>query len=38
LQQCCDRRMMVRDVEVRLLGRRFRECLDTLAKIFGYTT
>jgi hypothetical protein len=38
LQQCCDRRMMVRDVEVRFLGRRFRECLDTLAKIFGYTT
>lgn len=38
LQQIADQRMMTRDVEVRFLGRRFHECLDTLAKVFGLST
>jgi hypothetical protein len=38
IKQCADRRMMTRDVEIRFLGRRFHECLNTLAVVFGYST
>ena len=38
IQKCAERRMMVRDIEVNYIGRRFRECLDTMAIIFGYAT
>ena len=38
IQACAERRMMVREIEINYVGRRFRECLDTMAKIFGYAT
>lgn len=36
LAQCADARGMASDREKNYLGRRFRECLDTLAIVFGY--
>jgi hypothetical protein len=38
VKQTAHRRMMVRDVEMRFIGRRFQECLDTLAVVFGYAS
>jgi hypothetical protein len=38
IQKCAERRMMVREIEIKYIGRRFRECLDTMAIIFGYAT
>jgi hypothetical protein len=29
-------RMMTRDIEINYIGRRFRECLDDLAKLWGF--
>ncbi len=38
IAQCADRRMMTREIELNYVGRRFRECLDTMAILFGYAT
>ncbi len=38
IRQCADRRMMTREREVLFVGSRFRECLNTLAVVFGYST
>lgn len=38
IKQCAHRRMMTREIELNFIGRRFRECLDTMAVVFGYTT
>lgn len=37
LDQVAARRQMVRDVEIRYIGRRFKECLDCLALIYGFS-
>lgn len=36
IAQAADRRDMASELERRYLGRRFRECLDTLSVVFGY--
>lgn len=38
IKDCANRRMMTREIELNFVGRRFRECLDTMARIFGYST
>ena len=38
IKDCANRRMMVSEAEVKYIGRRFRECLDHMAIIFGYST
>ena len=38
IKESAHRRMMTREREVLFIGGRFRECLDTLAEVFGYST
>lgn len=37
IQQVGERRSMQREIELKYLGRRFRECLDSLAVIYGFS-
>ena len=36
--ECGQRRMMTREKELDFMGKRFRECLDTMAVVFGLAT
>jgi hypothetical protein len=38
VRECANRRMMTSEAELKYIGRRFRECLDHMAIIFGYCT
>jgi hypothetical protein len=38
IAQTSNRRMMTSEAELKYVGKRFRECLDTMAIIFGYQT
>lgn len=38
ISECASRRMMTRERERLFIGSRFRECLDTMAVVFGYAT
>lgn len=38
IKECANRRMMTREIELNFIGRRFRECLSTMAVVFGYST
>lgn len=38
IKECANRRMMTREIELNFVGRRFRECLSTMAVVFGYAT
>jgi hypothetical protein len=38
IKACANRRMMTREIELNFVGRRFRECLDTMAVVFKLAT
>jgi hypothetical protein len=38
VKECATRRMMTREIELNFIGRRFRECLDTMAVVFNLAT
>ena len=38
IKECANRRMMTREIELNFIGRRFRECLDTMAVVFGLSS
>jgi hypothetical protein len=38
IAQTANRRMMTSEAELKFIGRRFRECLDTIAIVFGLAT
>lgn len=38
IRQSAAQRMMASEAELKFMGRRFRECLDTMGVIFGYAT